>query len=94
MGELVNGIGVSDKVVNGHLRYGGVHQPDAVGAAGVARHVAHGCGYGNDAVGQGTDVRRRHAQLPRTVRLNRGLIRFTVQGHGYRLASFRGAGAA
>ncbi len=94
MGELVNGIGVGDKVVNGHLRYGGVHQSHAIGAAAVARHVAHGCGHGNDAIRQGTHVSRRHAQLPRTVRLNRGLIRFAVQRHGDRLARFRSAGTA
>ena len=94
MGELVNGVGVGDKVVNGHLRYGCVHQTHAVRAAGVARHVAHGGRHGHNAVRQGTHVSRRHAQLPRTVRLNRGLVRFAVQRHGDRLARFRSAGTA
>ena len=94
MGELVNGVGVGDKVVNGHLRYGGVHQTHALGAAGVARHVADGGRHGHNAVRQGTHICRRDAQLPGTVRLDRGLIRFAVQHHGDRLAWFRTAAAA
>ncbi len=94
MGELVNGVGVGDKVVDGHLRYGCVHQTHAIGAAGVARHVADGGRHGHNAVVKVTDVCRRDAQLPGTVRLDRGLIRFAVQRHGDRLARFRTAAAA
>ena len=94
MGELVNGIGVGDEVVDGHLRHGRVHQPNAVGAAAVARHVAYGGRHGHDAIVEGTDVSRRYNQLPGSVRLDRGLIRFAVQRHGDRLARFRSTGAA
>ena len=94
MGELVNGVGVGDKAVDGHLRHGRVHQTHAVGAAGVARHVAHGGRHGNDAIVEGTDISRRDAQLPGTVRLDRSLIRFAVQRHGNRLAGFRTAATA
>ncbi len=94
MGELVYGVAVGDKVVNGHLRYGGVHQAHAIGAAGVARHVADGGRHGHDAIRQGADVCRRDAQLPGAVRLDRGLIGFAVQRYGNRLARFRAAAAA
>ena len=78
MGELVNGIGVGDEVVDGHLRHGRVHQSHAIGAAAVARHVAYGGRHGHDAIVEGTDVSRRYDQLPGSVRLDRGLIRFAV----------------
>ena len=94
MGKLVNGVGGGDKVVDGHLRHGCVYQTDAIGAAGVTRHVAHAGRHGHDTVGQSANVSRRNAQLPGTVRLDRGLVRFAVQRYGDRLARFCRAAAA
>ena len=48
------------KVVDGHLRHGGIHQPNAVRAAVVARHVSDGGRHGDIAVGQAP--RRRQAR--------------------------------
>ncbi len=93
MGKLVNGIGIGDKIVNSHLRYGGIHQPDAISAA-VTCHIAHGCRYRDGAIGQCADVRSRYCQLPATVMLNGGLVGFTVQRDGDRLARFRRAATA
>ncbi|CZZ20278.1 Uncharacterised protein [Enterobacter hormaechei] len=94
MGQLVNGVGVGDEIVDGYLRHGGIHQPNAVRAAAVARHVTDGGRHGDIAIGQRAYVGGRHVQLPATVRLYRGLVRFTVQRHGDRLARFSGCAAA
>ncbi len=94
MCELVNGIGVGDKIVNGYLRDGRIHQPNAVCAAAVACHVTHGCRYRDGAVGQSAEIRSRYVHRPGPVTLDGGLIVLAVQRNGNRLSRLSIAAAA
>ncbi len=94
MGQLVNGVGVGNKVINGHLRHGGIHQPNAVRTAAVTCHVADGGRHGDSAVCQRANVGGRHVQRPGAVSLHGSLIVFAVQRHGDRLPRFSCCAAA
>ena len=94
MGDLVNGIGIGDKIVDRHLRHGGIHQPHAIGATAVARHIAHSSRDRHRTIYQRAYVGGRYIEGPGSVRLDGGLVRFTVQRHGNSLSRLGITGAA
>ncbi|MNS61966.1 hypothetical protein D3C72_950120 [compost metagenome] len=94
MGGVVHGVGVGDKIINRHLRNRSVDQADSIGAGAVSGHVADARVDRHVAVGEGTHIGGRNAQLPAAVILHNRLIGFAVQGEGHGLARLRAGAAA